>query len=288
MSDDAGAQREELWHAYVYDHLPRSKPEDLGKRLADGLDVIMMCRHLAKEAMLAGDPDHAMKAAGWAQKVWRLISEEGISWTLTAFFGEAFSPEQQKSRLSERDQLRACLEFFSLSPPSHGAAFSVVAPVLPYSVAEKLAIALDALDAGEVQDIVAPIGTRRKARAWTHDEAKLRAIQRVAYLRGKGTKKMKARGLVAAALDVSSGTLKSWEERDLVKTMDVDRVRAAIELAECAGHLSEFISRDPEYGKSDGNHIDSHELALVEEFEDETLKDFGNRFEALFGKSYRS
>ena len=210
-NDQDAALRRSLWEIYVY---PVSKvvPADVGERCSDAVQALLLCRQTAADAEARGDHDALLSAASHASGVWRLLAEVLMSWTVHSL--DTATPNAESDPEHARVLAWGLMEMANNGPHTHRRAFSVASPVLPAAVHRRLKDGLSALGQGEVQPMLAPRITGQHGVPWSWEQARLRAVQHVAFLRGCGEGKMAARQRVAEAIDVAAGTLRSWEERD--------------------------------------------------------------------------
>jgi hypothetical protein len=68
------------------------------------------------------------------------------------------------------------------------------------------------LNLGHVEDLVRPAPIKRQGHAVEMQRWRLRALQHVLYLKGKGFKKHRALAHVSEAIGQSTETLRSWEK----------------------------------------------------------------------------
>lgn len=274
-NDEDAALRRSLWEAYVY---PGSKavPADVGERCRDAIQALLLCRKSAADAGARGDHDTFLSAASHASVVWRLLAEVLMSWTVESL--DTATPDAEIDSEHARVLAWGLLELANNGPQTHRGAFSVASPVLPTAVHQRLKDGLSALGQGEVQPMLAPRITGRHGVPWSWEQARLRAVQHVAFLRGGGEGKMAARQRVAEAIDVAAGTLKSWEERDL-PGHHAGRVADAEE----AGRLYHGRQIDPMYRRRPGEVTDAAVLALALEIgETEPLEVFAEAYKQAF------
>ncbi|MGF1594621.1 MAG: hypothetical protein ACFCUW_15170 [Kiloniellaceae bacterium] len=282
MSDDRRDRLEELWQSYVYDGESQGNmPTDRLQRVHDALDRLAACRVVAERAGADGDDDTALSACSKAITIWRLVTEDTMGWAAQMLLDRLGASEEG----TEQVELLWMVEAAHHAPPTHRTGFSFVAPVVPVRLAEQLKAGLRALRQGEVRPIFEPVPTKRDGGAWSHDQARLRAIQHVAYLhRGERGRKRAAREEVAVALQVVPGeTLRNWECRELPRLLGEDAVGRAVSAAEGAGRIHRQIEENPHYGCNDGVVFDAVELALYDDLQRESLADFAERFRRAFG-----
>lgn len=145
----------------------------------------------------------------------------------------------------------------------------IVLVPLPSGLASDTMRALDALEFGETQPIVAPRMTGKHGDAYTWADGRLRAVEFIHYFVGMGYQIGKARNRVASALGVGVETIRRDWERE-AKGSD------AILQAEQAGKLQATVDD----GGDIPEPIDAHVHAAWESFQRQPLKDFAEAWKA--------
>ena len=159
--------------------------------------------------------------------------------------------------------------------PSSGAS-ERCAILLSRQEARLLADALAALDAGEVQDVVMPVSSGKHGDAWTWNQYRLRALQHVHFLCGRGVAKTTARRRVADAIGQSEESLRRWE-----KPSSELHLRVAAEAERGLG-AQVNLKFDLAVAEAAGKACRANEIAAAE-LEAEPLDMFGPRYRAAFG-----
>jgi hypothetical protein len=91
-------------------------------------------------------------------------------------------------------------------------AIDPIAVFLPRHLLDELLDAFGALEWGEVRPMVTPTPTKQRGGLpWVKTRLRLRALELVAFLEGRGSSKGDAQECVADAIGVSFDTLRSWE-----------------------------------------------------------------------------
>jgi hypothetical protein len=274
------ARLSELWDAYVL----KVPDVDLSDRAQDrvvlAVEMLRMLRTLYEEAEQAGDEDRAMHAAARGRMVWQLLSLEFGDWLLD---GAGLSRSLTQAEGWD-GQERAALKFIlliheELGPHPHRPAVDPVPVLLPRLLLQNLAGALEALDDGEVQDVVRPAVAGRHGNAWSWDRMRAGALEHVAFLHGQGQTKKVAQQRVAARMGIPATTLRDWERDGAIK--------GGYEAAFEAGKLKIIFEDEPKYAEGDGRTVDSSALARLHRFKSElSLADFGQAYKAKFGSRH--
>lgn len=261
-----------LWAAYVKPHVDPTLYE--GDRTAAAVAALAK---LKAEIDTGGFAERVINS-GPATMVWMLLSLEVAGWLPVV---NLWNHEHIDDK-TDRDRIVDLLKKSeNAAPPTHRSAVDPVSILLPRSVFETLLNALQALDKGEVQNVLKPVIDKRRE-AWNWDRARLRAVQHVLRLAGEGVDKGIARRRVSAALGpVNEETLRAWE-KDFRKN-GADELDNAYQ----AGALSAAIRDDPSAWSID-KPADAHAVALMHEFRDEPLFEFGKRYTGAFGDRHRS
>ncbi|MDF2602212.1 MAG: hypothetical protein K0Q54_5035 [Methylobacterium brachiatum] len=276
------ARLNELWDAVLKlfrdpNHLvDKTRLEAAFEALNKYRELDVLHRELAEAGGDRQDDDPLLRSAT-AYLIWQLISVDVGAWTLReiADFGAIIS-----STASSRTKLKTCLQAqLNAQWPSHGRAIDPTPVFVPRSLLSELLDSIDALDHGEVHDLVKPSPKGRHGDAWSWDRMRALAVEHVAYLRGQGSAKQIARSRVAAAMSIPANSLRDWEaNRELTR---------GYELAEAAGKLKTILDDDPRYAKGDGNTVDSHARARLSEFlSGPSLADFGRAYRATHGRRH--
>lgn len=285
MKEDAGAfkeaLREKLWKALVYSGTCEP-PMDLLERSVDALAAIEFLReqneeyeHLFEEQD-ATDANLAALAGGQkrALAIWALFTADVMSWATEDSPSDYLEvPEEHEVRYEIMWQIAMAL---TLVPPTHTEHFTRVPLYLRPETARQLLHAFQALGVGETLPMFGASVTRRHGKPWTEDQLRLRAVEHVAFLRGQGITKSMAQRRVFHATDIPPTTLQSWEKRDLPRHV-VNLVRH-LEIAQGAGAIYAGRQADKDYGRREGDILDSTALAFLKTIEDEPLIAFGIRY----------
>lgn len=135
---------------------------------------------------------------------------------------------------------------------------------------------MEALEKGEVRDIVRPSSVARRGPAWSLDRARVRAVQHVLFIHGQGSTKNRARQRVSAAMtNVGSETLRAWEERDFQSLAD----KHAFRQAEAAGRMAVKIADANERLTLELHEADVYRL--MQSLQGENLGAFGKSYDAV-------
>lgn len=259
--------RQWLWEAHVYPHFKR-RPQTLEEHEQAALHVIQMYRRASQRT------DDARRKRGIAAKahfLWRLMMVELGAWLMD--FGDGFMEETKDAPL--RLQLRALLRLQNQGPPTHLAGLDPVALLIPKKLRDALESAMEALDQGEVHDLVKPERTHRHGDGWTWDQMRVRALEHVAFLCGQGLKKLEAQKRVSLAMGMGSiDTLRSWEKRGSPLRETTHGLSEKLEIARQAGRLVVEGYRDD---------VEADAVVCRLELVGEDLKAFGPRYNGQFG-----
>jgi len=162
-------------------------------------------------------------------------------------------------------------------------AFEIIPLLLPRRWFEHLQNGMKALHAGEVRPIFEPKKSQRHGARWTWDEARIRAVEHVEYLRGQGFTDKRARADVGAAMKVAPATLRDWrvdfDDDDWVGPVCLRREEAL-----AAGE----IKRQLDMGGTVDLAVTGPGLAFYKEVQKEPLREFGNRYRTLYGRRHHT
>ena len=154
-------------------------------------------------------------------------------------------------------------------PPAARDGRDILLIPIPSALASDTSRALEALEYGEAQPIVAPRVTGKHGEAYTWADGRLRAVEFVRYLFGMGYQLGKARERVATALSVGVETIRRDWEREVKGSQ-------AVAHAEQAGKIQALIDAN----LSIPEPIDANVQAAWESFQRQTLKDFADAWKA--------
>lgn len=273
--------RESLWEAYVYPYVEQKPTTEKEKQLA-ALEVVAMHRKLHAIAQAAGDDLQMFLEISRAKAVFSLLAADELRWTIQ-------SPEMpdffdaEKWRGKENDLFDLLVRVQDNFPMGHKDAVDPTTMVLPRWLYQRLINALDALQVGDVHDFVAPKSNGKHSAPWAWYQFRVRALQHVAFLNGKGVGKMKAREQVAQAMKVSPKTLREWEG-DCKEV--VEDVEGHVALAYQAGQLAVAKEFDPSYAEGSVNSellFIYKGLAIIE-----PLVDFGRQYRERYGNRHHT
>jgi hypothetical protein len=150
-----------------------------------------------------------------------------------------------------------------------------LSPLVRGDVFTQTAKALQALEVHEVQSILRPTGQAHGPR-YTLAWLRLKALEHVAFRRGRGDKKYLASDCVSSAYACSSTTLDNWRKRDVPNVLGHERVSA---LCRKATTLGELARAEPDRGRP--SYSEGQEITL-EVYSDERLTSDGQMYkEAL-------
>jgi len=264
--------RNSLWEAYVFPFV-ELKPADSAGRQRAALEVLQMLQAVGASET---NPERRMIIYEKASVVWQLLAGEVGCWMSTIDPSAGLFENIGDDPLQEQARLRALVSLQdAVAPPAHRGAMDPVALMLPRRLFNNLLRALRALRDGEVQPILAPTKSGRHNEPWSHDQARLRAVEHVCFIEGQGVAKGIARARVQAATKIARETLREWETE-----FGHGKFLSRLSLARSTGALQQKLIADPEFGKRDGDILDAHEFdLLVELTRREPL--------AAFGVSYR-
>lgn len=273
------AQLNALWDAYVLKVSTSNEPPEGRDRSEIAIEVLRLLQTLYKEGVDQGDEVLTMMAPAQGRVVLQLLSLEIGGWLLGGFdLGRDIMRPEEWVGL-ERVALRSVLMMHEKSgPPTHRPALDPMPILMPRWIMQRLANALDALDQGEVQELVRPRTVGRHSDTWSWDQMRACALEHVAHLRGQGNQAQFAQRRVAVAMKISTETLRSW---DKLPGINADR-----STAKEAGKLKILLDDDPDFAKRDGNSIDGHALARLRAFQAEPLVEFAKRYVDRFGSRH--
>lgn len=259
--------------------LLESKPgESRSHALLRNLEALRQCFN---KAIDGGDSVIAASAFSRALFVWNMLAIEVAGWITTATLemeSEAEAVDSQK-RLKHLllVQIKGGLpEYEKLDP---------AAPILPRALAEQLFEACCAAEKGETSELfsVKRGGRHGAGRTHSYDEARMRAVEWLEYLVGKGVDNQSAAGRVAAAIQtVSAKTILDWRARELPK--HIWNFESRVATARGAGKLDAQLEDDPDFGRRESESFNYPELVLRDELKAESLAQFGKRYRREFAR----
>jgi hypothetical protein len=213
--------------------------------------------------------------AARANAVWSLLANEVIDW-LPSLVGETMIPAMTPASEINRMYLLTSVMVVADAdiPPTHRFAIDPVVLTLDRAVFDDLRKALAALIQGEVRDILKPAKNGRHEDAWTWDQMRMRGVQHVLYLCGKGSTKRIAQRRVAGFMGITIEALRKWE-RDFRTNPD-----AHFEAAFDAGALSIQLQDD---SWSADKPVDASVLSMMQDLETEDPKSFGTNYRGRYG-----
>jgi hypothetical protein len=201
--DDAATRREELWEGCLYTFLPIRPTTDL-ERWHAALDRLAELRRAAVSAR--ENPSACKEILDDAMVLLQLLVAEvgapfleiGIRFLDLATGVPGAEAADRIASLPTDDPVRArrlLLELIQQQryacPPLQRRALDPAGAILPASLLAMCYDALAALDLGETHPFLAAARTRR-ARPWSSDFARLRALEHVEFLFGQGLQKKAA------------------------------------------------------------------------------------------------
>ncbi|WP_342108084.1 hypothetical protein [Methylobacterium sp. SI9] len=265
---------DELWEAYLPGILQKEKVGE-GTRIIQGIEAIFAARSDHRFAKNRGDVVAMLLTASRGRLLWQLLTVELADWMLED--GIVLSLTNRADWDHPRTPLKALLDYCAESgSPLHRDAIEPAPLLLPRWLLNELRSALDALDEGEVHDLVRPIEGGRHGDAWTWDQMRACALEHVGFLHGQGIAKQIARRRVSAQTSISEGALRDWERNEELN----EGFKDALE----AGRLKIIFEDNPRYAESDGNTVNGNALARLHRFKsDPSLADFGKAYRQRFG-----
>lgn len=276
--------RESLWEAYVYSWL-NTKPTTDAERYQAALDVIAMFREYHALAEKESDDTKMMFAISRANAAFQLLAADVIRWTVSCPKLPDFFATDSWQGKEENALFDYLVDTQDNLPTSHKNAVDPVTMILPRWLYQRLVNALDALKVGDVHDFVSPEPGGKHSAPWGWYQFRVRALQHVAYLNGKGVGKMKAREQVAQAMKISPKTLREWEGE--CKEV-VEGVEKHLAWAHEAGRFAVKRELDPGYAKNDGNSVDTEVLHVYKEMAIENLAAFGKKYRERYGNRHHT
>lgn len=271
---------ESLWEAYVYPH-SGNETDRIGRALA----AFQNRRKLFQEAREAGRTEEALVAQGDGRAIIALLNNELANWLIDLPESPSFASadtweKKERTALIALDALRG-----AAMPPTHSEAIDPVALLLPNWLHAKLIQALHALEDGEIQPILKPRKTGKHGPSFTIYRFRVRALQHVAFLKGRhGSLTKAAQYEVGVAIGVPARTLEDWDVELRKEYDDYDEVMGE---AFAAGEFARKRTYDPTFARGDGNHVDSHVHDIFLQIEQEPLAEFGARYQAMIAKPAR-
>lgn len=273
------AQLDALWDAYVLKIYGPDEQNEERNRSHKALEVLGLLRTLYEEGLDRDDEVVSVMAPAQGRVVQQLLSLEFGEWLLGGLdLGRSIMRPDEWIGL-ERIALRSILTMHEKAgPPTHRPVLDPMLILMPRWIAQRLADALDALDHGEVQDLLRPKTVGRHNDTWSWDQMRARALEHVAHLRGQDYQAQVAQRRVAVAMKVSPETLRSWDK--------VPSLKAGCELALQAGQLKTLLDDDPDYARRGDNSVDGAALARLRDFRTEPLSAFGQLYHDRFGSRH--
>jgi hypothetical protein len=265
MADDPIKQRAQLWEKNLSDL-------GLGGVALDQLEchkvALSQLHHLKDLYALEGDPDKREKILASAFQLWLLMSAEISEWMLAGirdFAGLGGVPSIATGGHGDRRHLLHLLMVQEDACGPHRAGFDPAIVILPRQWISEFVEGLKALNYKEVHAIFEPRGTGEHGDAYSWKALKVRAVELVAFLVGKGSMIGRAQDDVAKAAGMSPETLRKYRK-------EVDP--QLIEIAGDAGRLSAFLTSAAKHSEP----INPIVLQKMEELEEDDLDSFGKRF----------
>ena len=263
--------REKLWQSFVDEWLPKdSAPADRKTHAVELLQTLGIVHDRSN------DHEKRQQIVADAHIITSLLIAEIAPWLVRASVS-GLSEDPGKDAVTSRPMLEwlATLSDGGI-PEMYRAALDPVALLMPRDLLVTLRAALAALDVGEVQALVAPNRTGKHDDAWTWDGMRIRGVQHVLFLHGKGVTKRVAQTRVAACMGVTDEALRKWE-RELKTHSD-----AMFAIAEASGSLFNQLADDP-HSWSAERPVTGSVLSMMRDLSDEDLAEFGARYRANFG-----
>ena len=264
---------DEMWESLVR---PTAEPGAYeADRASAGLQMLRALQRMAKNE---SDHDVQLMLLSKSMAVWQLIASDVFDW-FSGVYRECLAGDADIDlEDSPRTHLAALLRIVDVGiSPLHRSAIEPCAPLLPRSIHLALKNALEALQSGEVQKIIAPSPKCGHQAPWSWDQARLRALQHILFRVGKGQSKISAQKQVATAMKVGTETFRSWE-RQLRRGINERHLDEAME----AGKLASAIEVDPRSWSSE-NSVDAKVAHVMLSLQDERLSDFGLKYHEEFG-----
>ncbi|QND58228.1 hypothetical protein [Mesorhizobium huakuii] len=203
MSGDAKKLSDLTWKL-IADRAGLALPKSAAGRHRMALKAIDIHSAIYREGVQKDDRKVQVVALANSRFVARVLMDEILGWSLDAPYLP--SAHDNEAWGHPRTLLLSLIELAEgFSPIEHQATLSVPL-MLPVPLMNTLRDSLEALDQGEVHQLVMPKSDGRHD-AWTWDRMRLRAVQHVEFLHGQGIGIGKAREKVQKETGIAIGTL---------------------------------------------------------------------------------
>ena len=224
--------------------------------------------------------------AGWAVDHEIGLGLAGLSFvpiqpTKTTKHPEYLEAKEQANSHEHEQRGRTAYDITDSAQPVHAASCERQALInllignpgaFPEPLTLRLIEALEALDHGEVQELLAPAKTNLRANPYSRWRLEMKALQHVEYFYARGNKKGWAQRKVGLAYGLSPNTVRNWE-RNLRQNLGQLHVSRNLAFASTAGLNIEAAHQ----GKLDKQEIRFRERVYGEE----ALAENGRQYQAL-------
>jgi hypothetical protein len=291
---DTGALRADLWQDCLYRFLPNRPTSDAERhhaaldRLADLLRAAVRAPENSSARQEIVDDAAVLLQLLVAEvgapllELNRTSNATGVSDAETA--DRIAKPPLDDPVAPRKLLLDLILQQRDACPPLHRRCLEPAVAILPRSL---LAVCFDALaarDMGEMHPFLSAEPTRR-ARPWSFDLARLRALEHVEFL-AKESRLLKKEAIfeVCRVLGIKENTLRGWRTELRSAVCDLD---ARLKIARKAGVLAHELKNKPDFASRPRTTVDPHVVYLFLQLRDEPLAIFGARYRHEFGSVKR-